>query len=170
MYSISNYKPGIRYCDAVFFCMECHIVACRDCSTSHDYDHSHRTIRFDAFQWMPKLPGLDASKPCQQCANSAKIRWECRSCGLSLCFDCEHYPERREAFFEQHTKVDPESRQFVAIYPPYANTLSMWKTDPCPCVDIQPPAINVHCWRCNSGKLSSWSRRSITLTLEMQSL
>lgn len=106
---------------------------------------------------MKNLPGIKPSVPCHQCANDAKARWECRSCGIAICLDCVQWSNRLEVFLEHHLKVDPEGRQFLCINLPYHNTLSKWRIDPCPCMTIQPTAINIHCCRCHAGQPFSFT-------------
>jgi hypothetical protein len=143
---------GISFNETMYFCVDCQMFTCTDCHDCHDREHIRKMLRFDVLQWMPKLPGIKSTSSCRYCVKETKTRWECYSCGWTLCRSCAAYFSRRQEFFAEHRESDPNGRHFFSTYPPYWNMLSQWVTDPCPCLEPEPVAIT-HCERCHKSGL-----------------
>ncbi|KAH8716804.1 hypothetical protein GQ44DRAFT_404222 [Phaeosphaeriaceae sp. PMI808] len=132
----------------MFLCVDCQLFTCEGCHDAHERSHLRNMIRFNIIQWMAKLPGIAPSAPCRYCAKDAKVRWQCERCDMALCRTCVGHHDRRIEFFSEHRKLDPDSRAFMAIYPPYWSTTPSWIIPNCRCLDNGKVGCS-HCDRCH---------------------
>ncbi len=72
-----------------------------------------------------------------------------------MCLFCLSDMDWRTAFLAKHEEEHPDHRFFRSVYPPFWVTASVGVyhgNNSCPCVDMNPSALSLHCGRCRAGR------------------
>ncbi len=139
----------------MFLCPECHCNICTDCIPDHDDNHVSKLLRYELVQWSPKPQGMAPTAQCRHCAKEVKTRWQCKDCDAAICRFCFFDLQWRRPFLAKHEEEHPDHRVFRSVYPPFWVTASIGVHHgggSCPCADLNPSGLDLHCQRCGGGK------------------